>query len=218
MELATLPAEARDQRIMALCDGAITRLNDARDVEEVIGLRNAAEAFAVYTRKMKAAVEAQNQCQLVVLLAEARIGAELQKAQERGEVASSAGRPKNVRTPDDFQPPTHEQVGIPRQRAAEMKKLAAAGEPRIRDEIADATREGRRPARRNILAAIPAISERPPECTQFILWLRNGASLIPKLGEPALLSARLAQHNLPLPLPEAQAMTAFLAALTRAAA
>jgi hypothetical protein len=53
-------------------------------VEETVGLRNAAEAFAVYTRTMKAAVEAQNQCQLVVLLAEARIGAELKAAQERG--------------------------------------------------------------------------------------------------------------------------------------
>lgn len=39
-------------------------------------------------------------------------------------MAASAGRPKNVRAPDDFSPPTHEQIGIPRQRASEMKKLA----------------------------------------------------------------------------------------------
>jgi hypothetical protein len=218
-DLSSLPSADRDQRILALCDGAIGHLREARDVEEVVGLRNAAEAFAVYTRKMKAAVEAQNQCQLVVLLAEARIGAELKAAQERGEVARAGDNlragPEVPR--ENFGKATLPEIGISRKQAMNAKRLATAGEARIRDEVATATREGRRPARQNILAAIPSIAERPPECTQFTLWLRNGASLLPKLGDPALLPARLAQHNLPLPLPEARAMLAFLAALTRAA-
>jgi hypothetical protein len=216
-DLTALPAEARDQRILALCDGAIGHLREARDVEEVVGLRNAAEAFAVYTRKMKAAVEAQNQCQLVVLLAEARIGAELKAAQERGEVATQERKASTV-SAGNGAPASHAEIGITRKQAMNAKRLAAAGEARIRDEVTAATREGRRPARQNIIAAIPSIAERPPECTQFTLWLRNGASLLPKLGDPALLPARLAQHHLQLPLPEAQAMAAFLTALTRAAA
>jgi hypothetical protein len=50
-DLSALPAGARDQRILALCDGAIHRLQEARDVEEVIGLRNAAEAKTVKARQ-----------------------------------------------------------------------------------------------------------------------------------------------------------------------
>jgi len=57
-------------------------------LEEVFGIRDTAEAFGVYTRKWKAAAEAQNSTALVVLLAEARIGAELKAAQARGEIAN----------------------------------------------------------------------------------------------------------------------------------
>lgn len=195
--LAALPPGLRDQKIVALCDVAIARLGEARDVEEVVGLRNAAEAFAVYTRKMKAAVEAQNRCELVVLLAEARIGAELKAAQERGEVAKKeAGRPVSVRGPDTSSPATLTEIGIPRQRAAEMKKLAAAGETRIRDEVARASDERRRPSRRNILGAIPTIAERPPELSQFCLWLRSGADLVRRLGGPEAFLAAMAEHRL----------------------
>jgi len=67
----------------------------------------------------------------VVLLAEARIGAELKAAQERGEVARPDGsthhRPKvpALRAPSAATLPD---LGIPRQRATEMKRLAALGE------------------------------------------------------------------------------------------
>ena len=60
------------------------------------------------------------------LLAEARIGAELTAAQERGEVAAQ-GANQHVRGPD-IQAATLPELGIPRQRASEFKKLAKAGE------------------------------------------------------------------------------------------
>lgn len=211
-DLTALPAEIRDSRIMALCDTAMARLYEARDVEDVIGLRNAAEAFAVYTRKMKAAVEAQNQCQLVVLLAEARIGAELKAAQERGEVARHGGERTKVRDAD-LAPATLAELGLPKQRAAEMKNLAAAGEGRIRDEVAAATREGRKPSKRNILNAIPKIAERPPECTQFVLWLRTGAALIPQLGTPESLIRRMQEHGMPVQASHVAAIAPFLSLL-----
>lgn len=123
--LASLPAEARDARIVALCDDAIIGLNEARDLDDVLGIRNAAEAFSTYARKLKAAVHAENQCKLVVWLAEERIGRELRAAQDRGEVAER-GANQHVRA-SDTQPATLPEIGIPRQRAADMKALAKAG-------------------------------------------------------------------------------------------
>jgi len=62
-----------------------------------------------------------------LLLAEARIGAELVAAQERGEVAQPGGdqRSINVRASDNG-PATLPDIGIPRQRAAEYRALADA--------------------------------------------------------------------------------------------
>jgi hypothetical protein len=129
---------------MALCDEAIGQLREARDVEEVVGLRNAAEAFAVYAAKYKAAVDAQNHCKLVVLLAEARIGAELEAAQKRGDVAQK-NEPvtQYVRSADIPPKATLPDLGIPRQRAADMKALARKGEPAIRAQVKAATDAGR---------------------------------------------------------------------------
>jgi len=150
---------------------------------------------------------------LVVLLAEARIGAELKAAQERGEVARPGGdRMSNARTSDNA-PLTLEAIGIPRQRASEMKTLADAGEIAIRVEVDTATKEGRKPSRSNIITEArkrkrvkhttkadrlrleksktrarpggkPANISRHDYHRQFILWLRNGAEIIAKLGEP----------------------------------
>jgi hypothetical protein len=55
-------------------------------------------------------------------------------------------RRKGVRAADTQQA-TLPELGIPRQRAAEMKKLAEVGGSRIREKVEAATREGRRPAR-----------------------------------------------------------------------
>jgi hypothetical protein len=214
--LNSLTAAQRDAKIIALCDQAIDQLRQARDLEEVFGIRNAAEAFAVYSQKYKAAVEAQAQCQLVVLLAEARIGAELTKAQARGEVAKRNDgvnqHMQGVRAEDTL-PATLPDLGIPRQRAAEMKALARKGETAIRAHVKAATDAGRIPSRRSILRDIPTITERPPECTQFILWLRTGAQLLPRLGEPSSLLSTLAGHRL-FPEPgQVETIVAFLSRL-----
>jgi hypothetical protein len=208
--LEALPPEARDQRIVALCDSAIDGLNEARDLEEVIGIKNAADAFAVYTRKMKAAVEAQNHCQLVVLLAEARIGAELKAAQERGEIERRGGdRKTNVRTSDN-DPATLSDIGIPRQRAAEMKKLAEAGEDAIREEVKRANDEGRRPSREKIIFGTPAYLQQPAEMVQFALWLRTGAGLVARLGAPEDFAAAMHSVGMTIPAVQVEAVVDFL--------
>ncbi len=183
--LESLPPAVRDERIMAMCDRAISGLNEARTIEEVKRAGDMAAAFAAYTRKMKAAIEAQNQCQLVVLLAEARIGAELKAAQERGEVATQGDR-SNVRAPD-ISTVTLPEIGIPRQRASEMKKLAEAGEAAIREEVQRANEERRAPSRARIIEQRPRYEpdylKRDASHTQFILWLRTGAEMAARISD-----------------------------------
>jgi hypothetical protein len=63
--------------------------------------------------------------------ADAGSGAELKAAQERGEVGAQGRRSDIVRGADEVTPAISE-IGSPRQRAAEMKKLAKAGTAAIR--------------------------------------------------------------------------------------
>jgi hypothetical protein len=205
-----LPPAERDARIIDLCDRAIVDLSEARTLDQVREIAGMAEAFAAYTRKMRAALEAQNAVHLVVLLAEAKIGAELKAAQERGEVAER-GANQHVRTADIL-PATTSQLGIPRQRAAEMKRLADAGEPAIRAEVAAASAEGRRASRTRIISTIPALAQRPPELTQLVLWLRNGAALARQV-DAQHLHADLARHNMTAPHADIAACRAFLASI-----
>lgn len=58
-----------------------------------------------------AAREAQNQCTLVVFLADARVGAELRKAQEAGDIAGHGGDRSKVRA-SDLDPPTLSEISI----------------------------------------------------------------------------------------------------------
>lgn len=213
--LSRLSPEQRDARIVALCDRAISGLQDARDLEEVMAIRNAAEAFSLYTRKMKAAVEAKNECELVVLLAEARIGAELAKAQERGEVATRAdGTAIRDHVHGADKVATLSDIGIPRQRASEMKKLAEAGEERIREEVATANKEGRRPSRAKLIAPRPTYRpdylDRPAEHAQFLLWLRAGAELCPRLGDGSAFRRALAAGGDHVPPAQVAAVLDFL--------
>jgi len=131
------PVCQRDTQIVALCDRAIVDLREARTIEDVRSIGDIAAAFREYARKIKAAIEAQNATQTVVLLAEARIGAELKAAQERGELARADGgvnqhRREGVRASDTL-PTTLDALGIPRQRASEMRQLADIGEVGIRE-------------------------------------------------------------------------------------
>ena len=157
--LAALPPEARDAQIMTICDRAIADLREARDIEEVRRISAFADAMAAYAPKLKAALAAQNHAQLVVLLAEARIGAELKAAQTRGELAAKAGRPKNVGVADDFSKATHADFGFPRWRASEMKRLAELGEDTIRQVVTEATEAQVRATKAAILRDIEPHAE-----------------------------------------------------------
>lgn len=210
--LTTLPAASRDARIIDLCDRAITDLTEARTLDQVREIAGMAEAFAAYTRKMKAALEAQNAVHLVVLLAEAKIGAELKAAQERGEVATQERKASTVPAGNGA-PASAAEIGLTRKQTMNAKALAAAGEARIREEVANATAERRRPSRRSILRHIPTLAARPPEYSRFTLWLGNGASVIPDLGDPSALPRAMAEFKMFIPPHELRAVHAFLSVL-----
>ncbi len=225
-DIANLPAAIRDDQIVALCDQAIDRLGEARTLEDVLGIKNVAEAWEVYTRKLDASTEAQIACTRVTLLAKAKIGSELQAAQERGEIATQqVGRPISVRASDTYSA-TLSEIGIPRQRAAEYKALAEAGEAAIREEVIEAKAEGRHPSQKRIIdrakaskkprirkpliAAIPVIGNRPPVLNDFILWLRSGATVLSKLENAPSLVALCREHAVGIPPAEVAAVAAFM--------
>jgi hypothetical protein len=174
VSLDSLPPEARDVQIVALCDRAIADLREARTIEEVQRIGAIAEAMAAYARKLRAAMTAQNAAEKVVLLAEQRIGAELKAAQERGEVATQAkggaNIPHGVRGADTVA--TLPDLGLSRQRAAEAKALAALGENAITEAAEAATKTGRRLSKRDLLrraraARPPAAAGGPPGLSAY---------------------------------------------------
>lgn len=165
-DLAKLPPGERDAAIMNVCDQAILALDEARDIEAVVAIKNIADAFATYARKLKAAMAAQNQCSLVVLLAEARIGRELQAAQERGELQRPGGDRKSINVRDADNDPTLDDIGITRQRAAEYKALGRKTDEVIRQATAVATATEKRITRSDLLDRAKKAAPAAPKAHQ----------------------------------------------------
>ncbi len=88
-------------------------------------------------------------------LNEAKIGRELEAAQARGEVESHGGDRKSIKAQTaDFDRASLSDIGIPKQRASEMKALAKLGDAEIEREVKTATSEGRRVSRRQVVDAV----------------------------------------------------------------
>jgi hypothetical protein len=198
MDLAALPPADRSMAIMDVCDRAILQLGEARTIEEVKRVGDLASAFAAYTRKIKAALEAQNATNLVVALAEARIGAELKAAQERGEVARHGGDRSKVQGPD-LGPPTLSDLGVPKQRASEYRKLADLGAANIREVVAEATAAEVPVSRSLMIAASDAVSTHVTEAKA------TGEPVTERTIRAAIrsvLPAREPRVHAPSPIPE----------------
>ena len=135
------------------------------------------------------------------ILAEARIGAELKAAQERGELATQDKHGRGVQSTSvpsgDTRMATLPEIGLTRKQAMEAKRLAAAGEPAILAEVQAATAERRRPSRRRLSGVLATIRERPPELVHLALWLRAGAAAgrlaVPSVRPLAASSSRSRQ-------------------------
>jgi hypothetical protein len=142
-ELSTIPAK---------CDMALAALAKARTLEDVLAIKNTAEALRVYAEKHRAAVEARNQCQEIVLLAEAKIGVALEAARERGELATrerhGRGGQGGLIPGGNKTPATLKDIGLTPKEAMHAKHMAEAGEDAIR-RAAKAASDAKRPLRRD---------------------------------------------------------------------
>lgn len=140
----------------ALIDDAMRQLDEARGIEGVLKMRDKAEALKVYAHKRNAAVGAQNQCALIVTLCERRIGHELRKARERGDIQPLGGNRFLGAAGTGTKPPSITDLGISRQSASEYQRLADVPEPVIRAAVDKATAESRPIRKREIMeAAVP---------------------------------------------------------------
>lgn len=160
--LAIPPALAM---LPAFCRAAVAALAEAATLPEVQRIRGSAEAWAAYARRMGAARAARNECDRVMLIAEATIGAKIAEAQERGDLARADGsthhRPKEGVPAGNAFPPTLAQAGFTRKAAMNARRLAAAGLPAIHAEVDHATEKGRAPSRARILQSGEAPPARP---------------------------------------------------------
>lgn len=224
-DLATLPDAERDAQIMLICDRAIEQLGEARDIEAVVQVRNIAEAFSTYARKLKAAHEAQNACVRVTMLAELRIGRELEAAQHRNELQTPGGNWKKTQEVQgsDRLKITLREVGIPKQRAAEMKLLSAAGPEAVEAEVAAANAEGRRASKARVLrgarhqtagAGSPQ-SKETELCKRMSMALMAIDGLSRELADPATLSAELTAGRLAVTPDRMRSVIDFLQAALR---
>lgn len=121
-------AKAADAKIGRLCRFSGSVLVPPPALRLGIGHRHRHRLLPLgqVTALDEAAVEAQNEARLVVLLAEATIGARLKEAQDRGEVAKAGGDRGNQHTGGKIrvaENATLRSIGIPPQRAADFKRV-----------------------------------------------------------------------------------------------
>lgn len=160
--LATLDAP-RAESLPALLMRASGRLAEARDSAEVLEAKKIAEAALHYAKVTKAANETHADCLRIITRAEMRMADEIDRGQERGEVAL-AHRPKTVQASDTSsasvpdedsrQPATFDDLGIDRRRVSEWREIRDAGPEVVEQAIEGALAEGRPPTKADIKAHV----------------------------------------------------------------
>jgi phage N-6-adenine-methyltransferase len=140
----------------ALVELAANRLLGARSSAEVLEARKLADMALHYAKVTQAANETHADCLRIITRAEIRMAGEIDRGREAGEVATHGGdrRSTNVRA-SDIDPVTLDDLGIPRQRAAEWRDLRdAGGEEVVERAIDSALAEGRAPTKADIAAEV----------------------------------------------------------------
>lgn len=164
--------------IPAIIDRASARLISARTSAEVLEAKAIAEAALHYSRVTKAANETHGDCLRIITRAEMRMANEVDKAQERGELASHGGDRSKRQTSalDDV---------VDHRRVSEWRELRDAGPEVVDGAIASAIAEGRAPTKSEILDAAKAIRAEKQEA---------------KRAEKIAATAEIAKSNSALPI------------------
>jgi phage N-6-adenine-methyltransferase len=109
------------------------------------------EAALHYAKLTSAANETHADCLRMIVRAEMRMADEIDRGQQRGDVAAKGQDPGNVRTPDIS---TLDQLGVDRRRVAEWRDVRDAGEHVVEQAIESALAEGRAPTKADIKRAV----------------------------------------------------------------
>ena len=212
-------------RLPALCDTAIRDLAEVKTIGECLEIRNVMEAARVYARKHRMAQEAQDACTKIVVLAERRIGLELIEAQKRGELATRERHPSNMQVSDGNLPPAIlDEIGIDKMQAYRFRAMSDLDEADVEDVVANARERGKpatkadfkrkAAAKRNQHA--PVIPPKPPHLTQFSLWLRTGAQLLPQFADHREALSLANRFGVAVDPEQVREIVEFLAALCAA--
>lgn len=134
----------------ALIDRACSRLAEARTSAELLEVKAIAEAALHYAKITQAANETHADCLRMIVRAEMRMADEIDKGQERGELATQ-GQRSNVRASDvsDLG-----ELGIDRRRVSEWRDTRDAGETVVQAAIDAALIDGRAPTKADIRSAV----------------------------------------------------------------
>jgi hypothetical protein len=132
-------------QLPALISRAQRHLAEAKTSAELLQARAAAKAALHYAKLKDATAEAQADCLRIIALAELRMVEEIDKGQEKGEVAKPHVHVSDVQTAD-IRPATFDDLDLDRRRVHEWRKLReAGGEPLVERVIQGALSEGRAP-------------------------------------------------------------------------
>jgi hypothetical protein len=165
-------SQDEDLQLPALIDRAQRYLAEAKTSAELLQARAAAQAALHYSRLRDAAIEVQADCLRIIKFAELRLADEIDKGQERGEVAQrkDGGRPSKTspKSGEVSKPATYKELNLDNRRVVEWRQLrSAGGEPLVEKVIQDALSEGRAPKASDIRNEVRKITleTRPPEVT-----------------------------------------------------
>jgi hypothetical protein len=195
----------------ALIERAMRHLAEARTIEEVRKVHDFAQVAGAYARKHRAAVEAQNECTLIVVFAERRIAEEIEK--ERGPdgvLARHGGNRKKIKCGDSSLDLPLASTGIPHWAAQEYAKLRVLSAEQLREIADEASRQGKPVARSRFLRVAKSMTKLEPivevkkkrrprrqglhlvpttdsqgrrlELTAFAFWLKRGREIITEIG------------------------------------
>lgn len=151
---STLPTRrVKDSAALpAIIDRARERLASARSSAEVLEARAVAKAALHFAKVTQAANETHADCLRMIVRAEMRMADEVDRGQQRGDVAKKEdGRSASVRRADTS---TLDELGVDRQRLQEWRKVRDAGMPAVERAIESALADGRAPTKADVERAI----------------------------------------------------------------
>jgi hypothetical protein len=154
-----VPFNQDGDSLPVLIDRASTRLAEARSAGEVLEARDAARAALALAKVTRAANETQADCLRIINRAQSRLATEVDRAQERGEVARASGDRASISRSSGngdlaSQPASIEDIGVSTQRLSEWREVCDAGEEVVEAAIEGALGEGRAPTQADIRRAV----------------------------------------------------------------